>query len=193
MPYLVRIFLDMGRAWFFSIKLRKTRKFRLTGTRDYYTTTEAAKHLAVSPDTVLKWVKAGKIASYRTPGGHARIPRQAIDSLLPGGLSVQPSGTDVVPRYCWDFHTEQGVIDRECLNCIAYRSRAMRCYEMRDIPEEFGHLKLHCQPDCSQCEYFRLMHGRGTSALVFTGSWRLIESLKARATESELVSRFATS
>ena len=51
--------------------------------KDYYTTTEAARKLAVSADTVLKWVKAGKIDSYRTPGGHARIPKEAVETLLP--------------------------------------------------------------------------------------------------------------
>ena len=49
--------------------------------KDYFTTTEAANLLSVSPDTVLKWVRAGKIESYRTPGGHSRIPSEAVARL----------------------------------------------------------------------------------------------------------------
>ena len=49
----------------------------------HYTTSQAAKLLSVSADTVLKWVKAGKINSYRTPGGHYRIPADAVETLLP--------------------------------------------------------------------------------------------------------------
>ena len=49
--------------------------------KDYYTTSEAARLLSVSADTVLKWVKADKIDSYRTPGGHARIPKAAVDAI----------------------------------------------------------------------------------------------------------------
>ncbi|MEW5995206.1 MAG: excisionase family DNA-binding protein [Candidatus Zixiibacteriota bacterium] len=165
--------------------------------RNYYTTTEAAKHLAVSPDTVLKWVKAGKIVSYRTPGGHSRIPRHAVDSLLPARQvtesGVEESAPEVVYQYCWDFHAEGGTVKNECLDCIAYKSRAMRCYEMRDIPEEFGHLKLYCHGNCTACEYYKVMHGRCTSALLLTRSQKLIKTLEKDASDQDVVLRFASS
>ena len=47
--------------------------------KDYLTTTQAAKLLSVTPDTVLKWVKAGKVKSYRTLGGHFRIPLSELN------------------------------------------------------------------------------------------------------------------
>ena len=49
--------------------------------RDYLTTTQAAEMLSVSPDTVLKWVKAGKLRAHRTLGGHFRIPFQELQQL----------------------------------------------------------------------------------------------------------------
>lgn len=39
----------------------------------FYTTSEVAKRLGVTPPTVIKWVEAGDLAAHRTPGGHRRI------------------------------------------------------------------------------------------------------------------------
>jgi excisionase family DNA binding protein len=50
--------------------------------KDLYSTFQAAKILGVTPDTVLKWIKRGKIAASRTLGGHYRIPKEKIDELL---------------------------------------------------------------------------------------------------------------
>ena len=114
--------------------------------KTYYTTSQAAEILAVSPDTVLKWVRAGKIASYKTPGGHSRIPIEAVTALLPSKteheLPIESADLSQSFRYCWDFNAGANGVSDECLNCIAYKSRARRCYEMRNIPEQFGHLKL---------------------------------------------------
>lgn len=165
--------------------------------KDYYTTTEAARQLAVSPDTVLKWARAGKIASYRTPGGHARIPKQAVASLLPGGGAAQAVATngrqELSYQYCWQFHAAGEAAKPECLDCVAYRSRAGRCYEMREIPEEFGHLRLHCQTTCAACDYYQLMQGRGTSALILTRSQSLQDALRAAANDTEVLLQFASS
>jgi excisionase family DNA binding protein len=165
--------------------------------KDYYTTTEAAEKLAVSADTVLKWAKSGRIASYRTPGGHARIPREAVAALLPAGASRGTTGAEgqdaLAYQYCWQFHAEGELAKEECLNCVAYRSRARRCYEMREIPEEFGHLRLHCQTTCDACDYYQLMHGRGTTALMLTRSKNLAETLRQEAQDSDLLLQFASS
>ena len=40
----------------------------MSNDKNYLTTTQAAKLLSVSPDTVLKWVKAGKLQARRTLG-----------------------------------------------------------------------------------------------------------------------------
>lgn len=36
------------------------------------TTQEVAKMFRVGPDQVKRWAKAGKLKSFRTPGGHRR-------------------------------------------------------------------------------------------------------------------------
>jgi excisionase family DNA binding protein len=53
-----------------------------------YTTFEAAKLCHVSPLSIINWVNAGRLAAFRTPGGHRRIRREDLvvfmrDSGLP--------------------------------------------------------------------------------------------------------------
>lgn len=41
-------------------------------------THEVARLLSVDAGTVIRWADAGRFASFRTPGGHRRIPRQEV-------------------------------------------------------------------------------------------------------------------
>lgn len=41
----------------------------------------AARLLGVDPKTLTRWDKAGKIESFRTPGGHRRYRREVIDAI----------------------------------------------------------------------------------------------------------------
>ena len=50
----------------------------------WYTGSQVAELFAVHAATVVRWADAGKIPSFRTPGGHRRYPRTAIDALLRG-------------------------------------------------------------------------------------------------------------
>lgn len=43
------------------------------------TTSEIARLCEVSGEAVKKWIHQGKIAAFRTPGGHFRISREAFD------------------------------------------------------------------------------------------------------------------
>jgi excisionase family DNA binding protein len=47
----------------------------------YITTGEAAKILRVSPKTVARWAKDGRIPHILTLGGHRRFPRSAVDEV----------------------------------------------------------------------------------------------------------------
>ena len=49
-----------------------------TAVRRYLGTHEVARLLSVDAGTVIRWVDAGRLASFRTPGGHRRIPRQEV-------------------------------------------------------------------------------------------------------------------
>ena len=123
--------------------------------KDYLTTTQAARLLCVSPDTVLKWVKAGKVKSYRTLGGHFRIPFAELD--LPSAEVDPDVSSDKAPKrlvhqYCWEFLASGGAIKAECKDCITYRSRARRCYELKDLPGGMGCLNLLCDTECNKCD-----------------------------------------
>lgn len=47
----------------------------------FYTTHTAAKLLLVTPPTVIKWIKDGKIKTIRTLGKHRRIPAEEINRV----------------------------------------------------------------------------------------------------------------
>ncbi|WP_052699743.1 excisionase family DNA-binding protein [Martelella endophytica] len=50
--------------------------------KDILTTANAAELLGVSIRTVQLWVESGQLPSWKTPGGHRRIPRQAVLDLV---------------------------------------------------------------------------------------------------------------
>ena len=47
-------------------------------TKAVFTTFEAAKLCHVSPLSIINWVNAGRLAAFRTPGGHRRIRRDDL-------------------------------------------------------------------------------------------------------------------
>lgn len=50
--------------------------------KDILTTANAAELLGVSIRTAQLWVESGQLPSWKTPGGHRRIPRQAVLDLI---------------------------------------------------------------------------------------------------------------
>ena len=50
--------------------------------RDILTTAQAASLLGISTRTAQLWVESGQLLSWKTPGGHRRIPRQAVLDLI---------------------------------------------------------------------------------------------------------------
>ncbi|HJX16660.1 MAG TPA: helix-turn-helix domain-containing protein [Acidiferrobacterales bacterium] len=50
--------------------------------KSYFTRAEVAELLEVSPNTVSRWVRGGKIPSVLTPGGRRRYPVEAITRLV---------------------------------------------------------------------------------------------------------------
>jgi len=50
--------------------------------KDILTTAKAAEILGVSIRTAQLWVENGQLPSWKTPGGHRRIPRQAVMDLV---------------------------------------------------------------------------------------------------------------
>jgi len=144
--------------------------------KDYFTTTEAARLLSVSPDTVLKWVKAGKLKSFRTFGGHFRIPQTAIVHSQNNASALsefieQPQ----TYQFCWEYLAKGADIKTECRECITYKSRSKRCYELRDLPDGLGCLRVYCKSECKECEYYQMVSGQGLNIIMLSDSDRLVK------------------
>jgi excisionase family DNA binding protein len=57
----------------------------------YLRTAEVAELLHVSPKTVSRWAKEGKLPFLKTLGGHRRYPEAKIRELA-SGLQQEPTG-----------------------------------------------------------------------------------------------------
>lgn len=55
---------------------------------DYLKTAEVADILHVSPKTVTRWAKDGKLPHSRTLGGHRRFPAASIRKMAEGLIQV---------------------------------------------------------------------------------------------------------
>lgn len=138
--------------------------------QEVLTTGQAAALCSVTPDAVLKWVKAGKIPANRTPGGHYRIRRSDLPAIIESA-EEEPSvkeGRDRPFQYCWEYNVKSGEIHEECQRCIVYRSRARRCYEMSRLPASTGHAGLFCTDSCEECQYYELVRWQRPNVLVVT-------------------------
>ncbi len=54
----------------------------------YLKTAEVADILHVSPKTVTRWAKDGKLPHSRTLGGHRRFPAERIEQLAEGLVEI---------------------------------------------------------------------------------------------------------
>ncbi len=160
------------------------------------TTGQAAKRCSVTPDTVLKWIKKGRLNATRTAGGHYRIhpdelstqePRKsepAVRSMdLPGGMPHF--------QYCWEYNSKGGTLSEECTDCIVYRTRAYRCYEVIKLAAEVGHSRYYCKKSCDDCEYFNQVHRDTTNVLVVSDNDMLNAALRRNAEGEPLNFEFA--
>ena len=129
--------------------------------KGYLTTFQAAQLMSVSPDAVLKWIKLGKITAYKTPGGHHRIAKKEIEALVnkPEKTIITSSNyTEKQFPYCWEFNGQKNCDAKDCENCLVYKARAINCFEMSDLPPEFGHMKRFCKSSCQTCEYYNIVN-----------------------------------
>ncbi len=147
--------------------------------KEFLTTSQAAELLSVAPDTVLKWVKAGKIEATRTLGGHFRIPRSALgltESETVNVIAAPPHDShSSAYQYCWEYLARGKDIQPDCLDCITYRSRTRRCYELRDLPEGLGCLRVYCKSTCKDCDYYRMTNEQDLNIIFLSESGRLVK------------------
>lgn len=158
-------------------------------TSELLTTGQAAKLCAVTPDTVLKWIKKGRLQASRTAGGHYRIAlpdlrpfmagfgqgetarhRVEISAPVSSHVGTKPTA-DEVP--CWEYLAVDGDVREECKRCVVYRVRATRCFLMAGLDGEVGHSKQFCHGSCEDCVYYQRLQGENASVLFITADQSL--------------------
>jgi excisionase family DNA binding protein len=156
---------------------------------EYFTTFQAAEMLSVSPDTILKWIKSNKLTAHRTPGGHYRISKKNIDSLLQdqerSGFSRGDKKKPKHYNFCWELINNSGTAPNKCSGCQVYKRRTKRCYEMRYLPKKFGQLKIFCASKCEDCDYYRMVYDKPYNILLITEKMISVENLDPEPLDSE--------
>ena len=153
------------------------------------TTGQAAQLCSVTPDTILKWIKKGRLEGVRTAGGHYRIERRSLELLIPSarhgeGVSRQLLADDPQGLHCWEYLSERGAIRDDCRQCVVYRVRAARCFLLADLETDVGHAHRFCQNTCEDCVFYRRVKGLATNVLFITSDDALIAGLTADEDES---------
>ncbi|MHC4942693.1 MAG: excisionase family DNA-binding protein [Planctomycetota bacterium] len=164
-------------------------------------TGDAAKRCAVTRDTILKWIKKGILDATRTPGGHYRVYEVSLRPYLAGEIPCPASTTETPPTDakesvpCWEFMSPSGVVNEACQECLVYRAKALRCFEMARLGENNGFRGTFCKTSCVECSYFNTVHGQlnTNSILVLTEDVHLIGSLTKGLHGSPRILRFTSS
>jgi len=170
------------------------------------TTGQAAKLCAVTPDTVLKWIKKGRLKASRTAGGHYRVALPDLRPFMAGfgqeaGVALSRvsratpasvDGTEPPPDDvpCWEYLALEGDVREECKQCVVYRVRATRCFLMAGLEGNVGHSKQFCEGSCEDCVYFQRIQG-GSAPVLFITADQSLESKIECFEEGTITLRFA--
>ncbi len=129
--------------------------------RKYFTTNDIARMCCVTRQTVINWIKGGKLKAVLTPGGHRRVSREDLLEFFRGKnldpeavLSFEEERRKEVP-YCWEYFVT-GFTSRwsnhDCENCLVKQVRALRCYLLRGY---LATAEEPCRTTCEQCAYMK--------------------------------------
>jgi excisionase family DNA binding protein len=149
------------------------------------TTGQAAKLCEVVPDTILKWIRKGRLRGTRTAGGHYRInPRDLQPHVAPGRLVGQateatPSSSRTLP--CWEYLSDNRVVRDKCKDCKVYQERAAGCLEAGNGQAYADRL---CEGSCDECAYYRRVRGLSTNVLVISSDEPLLQRLSTGENDS---------
>jgi excisionase family DNA binding protein len=168
---------------------------RLKHKAQYISTGEAAKLLSVTPDTILRWVRAGKLSARKTAGGHNRISLDTVNGLLIPEANSSPDRPVSLERPfvpCWEYNSSSGKIKDSCRSCLVFKARGDRCFEVGMILKKNGHGATCCPTSCEECSYFKEQQRRPINVLIFTDNETLKESLKREARMSRLRLQFTS-
>jgi excisionase family DNA binding protein len=148
------------------------RRTTVSDEQEWLSTGQAAKCCSVAPDTILKWVKKGKLRARQTAGGHYRIHRDDLRPLIlsrrEGPAPGAPGMAGGAPLRCWEYFGRGGQASEECRECIVYRSRTSWCFHMVERARGLGHSGTFCLESCGECPYYQRVTGSATRVLVVT-------------------------
>lgn len=153
----------------------------------WLSTGQAAKFCAVTPATVLNWLRTGRLTGVRTPGGHFRIHRDQLAPLLargrPDNLDLTSSRAEA-PLRCWEYLSESGQVRKECETCVVFQVRSAWCFHIAALGLDTGHARRFCPTSCDDCAYYRRVMGLPTNVLVVTADAELIQTLEDQSDEA---------
>jgi len=157
------------------------------------TTGKAARLCSVKPDTVLKWIKRGRLPATRTIGGHYRVDeRDVLQALSQNQPEDEPweknASLCARPMRCWEYMNHSP--GEECQECVVYKVRAGWCFQLVQQLRGAGHAKRFCGSLCQDCPYYRRVHMLPTNVLVITHDEPLIRDLASHDSGS-IAFRFA--
>ena len=120
---------------------------------EFLTTTELSKLCGVSRITIINWLRQGKVKSVKTLGGHRRIPRTEVESLLEA-LHIKSGTSESIDRivlHCWQS-AEKMKCEKKCKSCMVFMRRVDYCFF---IVQRLGKGWIHCEGSCLDCAYFK--------------------------------------
>ena len=160
---------------------------------EWLSTGQVAELCAVTPATVLNWIRTGKLESVRTPGGHFRVQRSRLEPMLARrkrDFLSSSQKTQGVHLRCWEYLSDRGKVRQECLDCVVFRVRATWCFQIAALGIDTGHARRFCPTSCDDCAYYRRVKGIPTNVLVVSPDPDLIASLGEEPAD-DVVLRFA--
>jgi len=160
----------------------------------HFTTGEVAQLLSVTRDTVLKWVKQGRLPARRTAGGHFRIPEDALQQLVSAASNPKAENTASThleaPIYCWEYFARDGKTQEQCRNCLVYKVKGTKCYDVSEFLKKVGFGATCCSTECEDCGYYKLGLSRSAKVLIFTDNEDLKKSLLRELQSSQIQLQF---
>ncbi len=159
----------------------------------WLTTGQAARMCAVTPATVLNWIRTGQLDGVRTPGGHYRIRLERLQPLMVQRRSPDlrvDHGDSRAPLRCWEYLSDGDSVRQECQDCVVFRVRAAWCFQIASLGLDTGHSRRFCPTSCDDCAYYRRVKGLPTNVLIVSSDADLLQGLEEGESEG-IVVRFA--
>ncbi len=127
-------------------------------TEGAFTTGRAARLCFVTPETILNWIRGGRLKAYRTAGGQFRILRSDLRRfMVEEGMAAELVDREAGRRpTCWEFHEEEdarygSVLGERCGECLVKRSETLNCWQLHGLVP----LTVRRVDHCKDCAYFQ--------------------------------------